>query len=246
MELEHARRTLSVLMALIVCMGFGLISASCGAGKSHVPVPEATPDNPVPESTLSRLKECAEKWADDLQSRSYEVGFELTINERGEVRDAEPIEPRLGVRDMESCLASALRTMFVPEFVMERVSSELSSRHMPAGAPDFIGQTEAMDKFIITLGPIIIEAGPVAIILTLAIVATAAMVKYVDEAHRKRCEEQEDYARKMCEELLKKRFPSRKMTGGHLTLEGCMKGYIDHDCPEGNPVDHGPRPGRKW
>lgn len=39
-----------------------------------------------------------------------------------------------------------------------------------------MGQTEAMDKLIITLGPIIIEAGTVAIILTLTIVGTVAMV----------------------------------------------------------------------
>lgn len=102
-----------------------------------------------------------------------------------------------------------------------------------------------MDKLLITLGPVIIEAGPVAILITLSIVATAAVVEYEDEAHRKRCEQQREYAKKTCEELLSKRFPSRKMTGGHKNLLDCMKGFIDHDCPGGNQVDHGAHPGRK-
>lgn len=145
-------------------------------------------------------------------------------------------------------MASALRTMYVPQFVMEKVSSELSSQGMSAEERGLIGQTETMDKFILTLGPIIIEAGPVAIILTLAIVGTVAMAKYVDEAHRKRCEEERRWAQEHCEELLESPNPSRHQTGGYRNVKDCMKGFISKDCPDGNPVDYGDqptRPGRK-
>ncbi len=237
----------TMLAALALCLGFGLISVGCGTRTGPVPVPDATPDNPVPESTLSRLKECAEQWADDLESRSYEVGFELTITEVGYVDEAEPMEPRLGVRAMESCMASALRTMHVPQFVMEKVSSELSSQGMGAEGRGLIGQTETMDKFILTLGPIIIEAGPVAIILTLAIVGTVAMVKAV-EMTQEECDEERDWAEKHCRKLLESPNPSRHQTGGYTNVKDCMKGFISQKCKEGNPVDYGDqpaRPGRK-
>ncbi len=242
-----SRPIATVLAALALCLGFGLISAGCGARTGPVPVPDATPDNPVPESTLSRLKECAEQWADDLESRSYEVGFELTITEVGYVDEAEPMEPRLGVRAMESCMASALRTMYVPQFVMEKVSSELSSQGMSAEERGLIGQTETMDKFILTLGPIIIEAGPVAIILTLAIVGTVAMVKLADKKEQEECNKEWKDARDDCIELLNLRDPPRYVKGPYNDVENCARGLVREKCG-GNRIDYGDqgaRPGRK-
>jgi hypothetical protein len=245
------RRTLSIVSAgLVLCLGLGSISAGCASSKGQKPVPvaEATPDDPVPESTLSYLNDCAESWADDLEERSYRIEFDLTITKHGDVRQVNPVGSRLDARDMEKCMIGALRMMFVPGFVVERASSELGSQRMPAHARGFIGQTEAMEEVLFKLAPIIIRAGPVTIIVVIGIVAAAAVVDAVDEEMEERCEEQRRDARRRCEELLKLKKPSRKMTGGHSDLENCMQGFIDEDCG-GNAVDHGgrgARPGRKW
>lgn len=147
------------------------------------------------------------------------------------------------MRDMETCMAAALRTMFVPRFVMEGAASELRSRRMGAEDRRFIGQPDVMDKFIITLGPLIIEAGPVAIILTLGIVATAAMVNSAKMSEAE-CKEERRWAREHCIKLLLSPNPSRNQTGGYRSVEDCMKGFISEDCEDGNDVDWGDRPAR--
>ena len=106
---------------------------------------------------------------------------------------------------------------------MERASSELRSRRMGTEARRFIGQPDVMDEVIFTLGPIIIEAGPVSILITLGIVATAAMVNSARMSEAE-CKEERRWAREHCIKLLLSPNPSRNQTGGYRSVEELHEG----------------------
>ena len=70
------RRTLSMLFAaLALCLGLGLIAAGCGASARRTPVESGTSEQPLAESTVSKLTECAKSGAGDLKERSYKLHF---------------------------------------------------------------------------------------------------------------------------------------------------------------------------
>jgi hypothetical protein len=244
---RKSRRALSMVLAgLVLCLGSGLMSAGCASNERRVlvPVPEATPEDPVPESTLANLKECAERWGGDLIAPSYEVEFDLTVTGAGWVTEVAPKRPRLDVRDMEECMMGALQNMTVPSFVLEKAASEMGSRQVPAQARGFIGQAEAMDEVLFTLAPVIIEAGPVAILVTIGIVAAASVA---DWSKRRGCPKEWEYAEEQCEKMLKSNDPPLGVTGNKQTVMECAKGLVSRRCG-GNKVnyrDDGPRPGRK-
>jgi hypothetical protein len=49
------------------------------------------------------------------------------------------------------------------------------------------------------------------------------------------CDDEWDYARRKCEELLSQRDPPRGVTGGYRNVEDCARGLVSERCG-GNPV----------
>lgn len=240
------RRPVSMVLAgLALCLGFGLLEAGCASRETAapvlVPVPDGTPDHPVRESTLSYLKECAERWADDLGGGSHTIHFEISLARDGSVSDVKPTGSRLGARDMERCMLGALQNMTVPGFVLERMSSELAAHATSTESRGLIGQTETLDKLLIPLLPVLIEAPPAMVIVAIVIVGTAAMNSSILSEE---CQKEWDAAEKKCRELLAMPNPPRRLTGGYKDVPNCARGLVSQDC-KGNEVDHGARPGRR-
>jgi hypothetical protein len=198
------------------------------------------------ESTVSDLSECAKRWAGDLKERSYKLRFNVTVNNRGRVRDVEQEGSGLDVGEVEKCMMGALSNMTVPSFVYERVEEERASRRIPAHARGLVGQTAA-EPLLIILTPVLIEAAPVVIVVVIGVVVVAAVASSVSSEMSKECLEEWEWAFKKCNELLSSPNPPRRLTGGYLSTKECAKGFVSQEC-KGNEVvkENQGRPGRKY
>jgi hypothetical protein len=200
------------------------------------------------ESTVSDLSECAKRWAGDLKERSYNLRFNVTVNNRGRVRDVEQEGSGLDVGAMEECMMGALSNMLVPPFVYERVEEERASRRIPAHARGLVGQTAA-EPILIILTPVVIEAAPVVIVVIIGVVVVAAVASSVSNEMSEECKEEWNHAHELCEKLLKLPNPPRNITGGFQNTYDCARGLVSRDCNGNRPVNRGDRagrPGRKY
>jgi hypothetical protein len=184
--------------------------------------------------------------AGGLKERSYKLRFNVTVNNRGGVRDVDREGSGLDVDEVEECMIGALSNMTVPPFVYERAEEERASRRIPAHARGLVGQTAA-EPILIILTPVVIEAAPVVIVVIIGVVVVAAVASSADGEMKKTYEEERRWARDKCLDLFESPNPPRRLTGGYINVKDCMRGHISEKC-RGNEVDWGDqgRPGRKY
>ena len=182
------RRTLPMLFAaLALCVGLGLTAAGCGASGSLAPVELGTSEQPLAESTVSHLTECAKKWAGDLKKSSYKLRFNVTVNKRGGVSDVKPEGSGLDGSDVEECMVGALTNMTVPSFVYERVEEELASQRVSPQSRGHMGNVMVLGGAV-SLVPILIVAAGVTIIIGVTIYVSTSTRDATDEDGEKmRC-----------------------------------------------------------
>ncbi|QUL36893.1 RHS repeat-associated core domain-containing protein [Erythrobacter sp. JK5] len=53
---------------------------------------------------------------------------------------------------------------------------------------------------------------------------------YIPRRSKEECDEQWEQAFEICEAELSKPNPSKRITGGHMNLTDCAKGYVDEEC----------------
>ncbi|HRI71263.1 MAG TPA: hypothetical protein PK156_43820, partial [Polyangium sp.] len=168
---------LSRVLACVLTTSLAVLPSSC-ASRDTVLVRAPTPDHPWPESTHTRLQECADEFAGDLNDGEYTAGFRMKVNTAGHMLDVSAGAPRVEARDLETCLRLALEDMVVPSFVLERATAKLaqqqSSRELMGDMTMTAGATA--EEVMAVLEPVIVRAGPVGvgIIVTIVIVAAVA------------------------------------------------------------------------
>jgi hypothetical protein len=209
--------------AFALCLGLGLIAAGCGASGPLTPIEPGTSEDPLAESTVSSLTECAKAWPGDLKAPSYKLRFNVTVNKHGGVSDVHPEGSGLDGSDVEKCMIGALRNMSVPPFVYRRMSSERASQRVSGGAltPEsraLAGNVLVAAGVVVELVPIVITAAGVTIIVAIAIDLVSEMAKPKDMAD-------EEYER--CQKVYEACYVKCSSAGGRSKYYGsfdlCMK-----------------------
>jgi hypothetical protein len=225
------RRTLSMsFAALALCLGLGLIAAGCGASGPPTAVDPGTSEQPLAESTVSNLTECAKTWAGDLKKRSYKLRFNVTINKRGGVSGVEPEGSGLDVGDMEECMIGALTNMTVPAFVYERVEEELASQPVSPQSRGHMGNVMVLGGAV-SLVPILIVAAGVTIIIGVTIhvlsdTSTSTRDATDEDREKWRCKKVKQECIDYCSDTV---IPTRDHG---VSFQNCKHHCLErHDCP---------------
>ena len=213
-----------------------MLPSSC-ASRDTVLVRAPTPDHPWPESTHTRLQECADEFAGDLNDGEYTAGFRMKVNTAGHMLDVSAGAPRVEARDLETCMRLALEDMVVPSFVLERATAKLaqqqSSRELMGDMTMTAGATA--EEVMAVLEPVIVRAGPVGVGIIVTIVIVAAVAKLGKEMTEE-CKKEWAGAYDECDKMLSSPNPPPNVTGRYINRDDCARGLVSEHC-RGNPVD---------
>lgn len=179
-----ARMRTMMAFGFLVCAMAALALPGCSARIVNPAVQEDRPR--VPDATASRLQECVEEFGGDLRGGYYAHEYTVKVDGAGHVVDVET-----DVRDpnVAGCTRIALRAMTVPEDLFRLAPSSAFARTDGQGtaARGLIGNpalaAAAAAAAAAVLADLVIEAGGVTIIFTIAVVLAK------DDAETIRCRE---------------------------------------------------------
>ena len=241
-------------MGLALCLGLAFAPLGCESSQDFPvePPPQAREEPRAPEATIAQLTACAQRGAVHLTDTHYAVIFDVDVDGGGSASEARVRESLLPDREMEACMAGALKSMVVPRSVMGMRSwRRVSGGKVSPASRAYTGDADVAVGAIIELIPMVVVIVGVTIIVGVTVHAARYVTDEVAEAVRKRRRKKvEDRCAELLVECLEHpRQPewNRGTFGGWKACEACVascksKGNWPHDkCPR-----PGAGPGDRW
>lgn len=236
--------------AFLMCM----VPIGCAATDESVeappqPLESSQPSHRVmPPNIVTALQSCMNEGVSRLSRHSYELSFELQVNENRAIRSIEPQGKRLDDTKIEMCIIRALDTMPMRDLllpddsVLDDSASATSQRVLPSSR-SLIGNAALLPQ-VIRFVPIVVSASGVTIVVAVVVVVAVAAVVATMSAE---CLQEWKDARKECLKQLESNDPDYGVTGGYVNTKDCARGLVAQRCG-GNRYDgdgQGARPGRR-
>ena len=160
-----------------------LVPLGCGA---KITSPAASEGPRVPDATAERLRACVDEFGGDLRGGYYVFDYSVKVDEEGRVVDV--ASKGVPHADLAGCTRIALRGMTVPEELLGLRKLRLSESPTPANGQmpaerGLVGNPGVLVAVAITLADLIIEAGPVIVVIAASLELGKADIA---EAIRKR------------------------------------------------------------
>lgn len=241
------RKGAGVLFA--VCFGLCLMPMGCAATDEYTvvasPQTDVTPvEQEFPEDIAAKLKSCAKADGSSFAEHSYDVTFEVQLDEVKAITDVKPNGSRLDDAKMEMCMMTALKELPI-EFILRRQGSgPATSQIVSPASRRLLGNVAALPQ-LIRLAPIILTA-PGGVTIVVCVVIVVAAVAVVGSMSQE-CVKEWKSAKDKCADLLEENDPPQGVTGGFVDTKQCARGLVSQRCG-GNRVDDGgliAQPGRK-
>ena len=152
------------------------------------PIARGSEGPTAPESTVSRLTDCANEGAHRLTGDTvFGISVDVEVTESGSVRAAKVRESMLPDGGMEACMVSALEAMSVPLSVMAR----LTSPSISSESRGYMGDVTILGGAV-NLLPIVIVAAGVTILVAITVHAADDLVEAIKRRRK---------VEKMCAQL---------------------------------------------
>ncbi|MDI1433942.1 hypothetical protein [Polyangium sorediatum] len=142
-----------------------LVPLGCGAKIVYSAMSEGPR---VPDATAERLRECVDEFGGDLRGGYYTFDYTVKVDEEGRVVDVE--SKGVPHADLAGCTRIALHVMTIPEDLFRLRKLRLSESPAPANGQTpaergLVGNPGVLVAVAIALADLIIEAGPVVIVI---------------------------------------------------------------------------------
>lgn len=232
------------------CFAMGMMPMGCAATDEYAvvaspPTDVTSVEQEFPEDAAAKLKSCAKADHSSLAEHSYDVVFEVQLNEDRAITEVKPNGSRLDDAKLETCMITALKELPI-EFILRRQESGPSTSQVVSPASrGLMGNAAALPQ-LIRLAPIVLTAsGGITIVVGVVIVAAVVAVAHMSAE----CQEEWRHAKKKCLEYLDSNDPPRGVTGGYLNTKDCARGLVHMRCGgnrhDSDDDDLPAHPGRK-
>ncbi|TKD09907.1 hypothetical protein E8A74_09855 [Polyangium fumosum] len=126
----------------------------------------------MPDATAERLRECVDAFVGDLPRVQFTFDVVLTVDEDGHVEGVK--SKGVPHEELAICMRIALRNMTVPEQLLRLSKVRVSASPAPANGQAaaeraLVGNPGLLVAVAITLADLIIEAGPVVIVIAASV-----------------------------------------------------------------------------
>jgi hypothetical protein len=196
---------LALSLGLNLSLGVAFMPLGCG-GKQKA-VDYATADGPpeVPDGIKEELTACVERGVGRLSDSHYAIMFDVRADDDGDVRSVEIHDSILPDRAMESCMRRALQGMTVPSSIRAMRSSRSDGEGVVApGSRALVGNPLVLGGATVALGPVVIVAAGVTVLVAVTIYLVSEMSKPSDMADEEyeRCHKVKDACQRECAHLM--------------------------------------------
>lgn len=226
--MKAIRISQTIFTWLIIASGMSVLSMACGTKDDYTVIREPTLDLPLPESTYSRLQDCLDERKDELAEQQHSLKIVIQVNHHNTVHDVRAVGPALADSIVQSCMIHALRNMSMPVFVLEKARREADAQRLAPSGRQFVAdstmmttQAAELEALITRLGPVVIRAGAVGIVIIIGVVVIAETVKYAEE-ERARCKAVKQGCIERCSEDFLDTGPTDGMAF-HECLRKCLE-----------------------
>ncbi|MDI1445660.1 hypothetical protein [Polyangium sp. 6x1] len=168
MSFPRMRRLLS--FGILGCATTALVPLGCGATVRPLAQQDDRPR--VPDATAERLRACVDEFGGDLRGGYYTFDYTVKVDEEGRVVDVE--SKGVPHADLAGCTRIALRGMTVSEELLRVRKLRLSESSAPANGETpaergLVGHPGVLVAVALALADLIIEAGPIVIVIAASV-----------------------------------------------------------------------------
>jgi hypothetical protein len=176
---------LALSLGLSLCLGAAFMPLGCG-GEQKV-VDYATADGPpeVPDGIKEELTDCVKRGVGRLSDSHYAIMFNVRADDDGDVRSVDIEDSLIGDRGIESCMRRALQGMTLPSSIRAMRSSRSDGEGVVApGSRALVGNPLVLGGATVALGPVVIVAAGVTVLVAVTIYIMSEASKDDDELEK--------------------------------------------------------------
>lgn len=192
---------LALSLGLSLSLGFAFTPLGCGGKQKVVDYAPADGRPEVPDGIKEELTDCVKRGVGRLSDSHYAIMFNVRADDDGDVSSVEIEDSLMGDRAIESCMRRALQGMTVPSSIRAMRSSRADGEGVVApGSRALVGNPLVLGGATVALGPVVIVAAGVTVLVAVTIYLVSEMSKPSDMADEEyeRCHKVKDACNIKC------------------------------------------------